>query len=175
MITLASLRHPLILGAALTAAFLGLAGCYTYTPTPLDSTGAGEAVRLYVSESAQDALSELAPDGRAAEGEGRFRGTIVAREADRFLFQLPVAIQEQGAFRSEFGQNVWISTTDVMLVERRDLDPVRTGLMVGLTAAGVAAFIHFITVDAIRPATPSPGDGEGGDESRMPLLQLRLP
>jgi hypothetical protein len=163
------------LRAAPLIGLLALGGCYTYAPTLLTTTRPGESVRLYVSESAQQTLGEVLDTDQSSDGPVRFRGTILSREGDRVLFQVPVTVREEGLLRSELGQNVWLSSNDVVLVERRRLDTFRTGLMVGLTAGAAAALIHLITVDAIRPATPDPGAGDGLDESRIPLFRLTLP
>lgn len=151
-------------GVALAAVISCLTACYHYVPMELGAVPEGEAVRVYLTREGIEALPAL-----PAEGDPILSGTLVRRAADHVLLRVPVAEQRAGFHTTRIGQNVRIPATQVVQLERRQLDPVGTGLLVAGTAASAAAVILLIMSDARRGTDAPP---PAPPEIRVPVFSF---
>jgi hypothetical protein len=83
-------------------------------------------------------------------------------EAGRLLVRIPLGVQQEALVARSLGQDVAIATGEVMLLERRRFDAVRTGFAVAVGIAGAAgALLVFGAVQNSPDPNPDPGEGEG--------------
>jgi hypothetical protein len=151
---------------AVLAAVALLSACFSYVPAEFEAVPAGEDIRIYLT---RQGLAEL---GDIRDEDGPFlKGTLLRREGDRLFVRVPVANRQVGFFTERIGQDVPVRTSEIIQLERRRLDRVGTGLLVGGTAAAAAAVVVLIIKatgreDVIEPPPP--------DELRIPLLSIRI-
>jgi len=147
-------------GVCVTAAALSL-GCYTYVPATMDVVPVGARVRALLSSEAEVALHDsLGLDLRALSG------TLVERQDTRLLFQVRTASGSPAFGSQPLYQRIAVSPQDVLRVDVRRLNGVRTGVLV--TAIAGAALIAAIEgFGWLRPGTPAQPPG-GPPEQRRP-------
>ena len=140
----------------LTAGLLHV-GCYTYVPTTLDAAPRGAQLRALLSEEAERRLASYGvQQGRTLSGE------VQGRHGDQVvLLALSVPIGAGGGMRPLY-QEVVLAPADVLRVDQRRLDPVRTGMAAAAAAAatGVLAWQAFFGPGAATPPPPGGGPAE---------------
>jgi hypothetical protein len=154
---------------ASSALLLAAAGCYAYAPVDPVAVRPGTGVRVRVSGAGADRLAPLLGTGHTRV----LSGTLVDARADTMIVQVPTVVQAGVAGSLEtLHQRVSIPRSDMVELETRRLDRLRTGL-----AAGSAAFlIASVVARALEGdrGSDSPGNGNGGAETRIPFAGFRF-
>lgn len=139
-------------------------GCYRYAAiAPVDARP-GTQVRARISAVASDRLSALL--GASAGRE--LRGTVYSASPDSLVVEIPSVadVSSPGGARSLY-QRVTVARDEVLEIEARSLDRVRTGAI-----AAVATIIAGAAVVRALRGEPGLVNGPGGGgpaESRSPL------
>jgi hypothetical protein len=153
--------------AALTAAALGMSGCYTYIPTDLAAAPENAELRVYMSRRALADIPEDIPTG------GTFlTGRLARQTPDSILLQVPVSRRVEGGGALDLRQNVFLPTTEIVDVQFRQLNKPRTFISVG-GGVVVGALLVLGVIDAGGEPNPPPGQGE--DQIRIPFLSFPAP
>lgn len=143
-------------------------GCFSYLPvTSVSDVEPGFSVRARISPSASAQIAPLlgATDAR------RLDGTLIAQSADTLIVEVPIVMQDAREFGHTPNQRVSIARRDLVELEVRRIDRLRTGAVVG---AG-AVVIGGILVNALKGEPgkePLPG---GGGTDAIVFLRLRWP
>lgn len=152
-----------ILGIALLGTLA--TGCFKYVPVELATVPDGHDVRMYLTRQGLAALDEL-----PLESGPVVRGKLVAQDNGDITLRVPVATRQTGFHTSSIGQDVRIPTGDIIQVERRELDKVGTGFLLG-GAVAATAFIMSLILDSHSEVIVDPPPIE---EIRVPLFMLRI-
>jgi hypothetical protein len=141
-----------------------LAGCYAYAPIEPGTVRPGTSVRLRVSAAAADRLEPVlgASSGRLLSG------VLIDAGTDTMVVEVPsVILAEVGSSLQTLHQRVSIGRTELLELETRKLDRMRTAAVVGPAAAVIAV----ILVKAIRsdPGKEQLPGGGGPGEVRVPV------
>ena len=149
---------------------LALSACYAYTAAPPSGARLGERVRVRISGAEADRLeSMLGQSGRTIEGD-------LLEQADSSI-SLGVTLPYQldaTTMPSRAQQRIVIPRTELQELQLRQLDKVRTSLLVGIGVAGVVA------IAASKGSSLLGGGGAGGspnerrDPVMTPLLKWRV-
>ena len=150
----------------LVVAALPLTGCFRYVPATLETVPVGQDVRLFVTQQGLSEASAVSPGDQPI-----VRGTLVSRDATQLFIRVPTAVRQEGFHTAVLGQDVSIPIREIVQVERRQIDPLGTGLLVAGTAA-VAGTVIFVIMEAVAGDNGDPGDGV--EESRVPLFSIPL-
>lgn len=141
-----------------------LSGCFSYVPAEPEMVPEGQQVRVYLGREALVDLAEL------GELQGPFvTGTVMRRDADRFLLRVPTTTRRQGFMVESLGQNVVIRTDQVVQMERRQMNHLGTGLLAVGSTVAVGGLVFFI-IDGARSGERSPVSDDV--EARIPLISL---
>jgi hypothetical protein len=149
-------KATLALGALLWSTL----GCYTYEPVRLGEIPVGADVRARVSADEAERLREVfGREDRLVDG------TVVEDGTDGLLLDAPVlsAVQRGGETLS---QRLSLPASEILEVELRQLDQVRTGTLLGVAVAGAV----YLLVSQL--------EGGRGTEERPelpPPTEMRLP
>ena len=109
--------------------------CYTYGPATLETVPDGAHVRALITPEAERAL--LATFGVQ---QGRIlSGSLEGREGDQLALLVPSVPFGTGPGSRPLYQQVTLPAADVLRVDVRRVDPLRTGVVVA--AAGAAAVL----------------------------------
>lgn len=142
------LKRGLLLGAVLVAS-----GCFKYVPTQLEAMPQGENVRLFVTRQGALELAEV----REVDGSiPSLTGRLVSQEDREVLIQVPVAERREGFHSVDLTQTIRVPAGEIISVERRQFDPLGTGLLAGGTAA-LGAMVVYLIIDAYG-GPPRPGE-----------------
>jgi len=142
-------------GPALVVALFALAGCYRYVPTDASIAVPGEDVRVLVTRLGAAELSEVAP---GEVGAGTIEGEFQNVDADDVVLHVPVGERREGFTMVDMMQTIRVPQGEILSMERRELNKVGTGFLIG-GAVALGAGIVFGIIDAFGSPTPS----EGGD------------
>ena len=130
-------------------------GCFSYIPvTSVSDVGPGISVRARVSPTASARIAPLlgATDARLLDG------TLISQSADTLIVEVPIVMQDAREFGHTPNQRVSIPRGDLIELEVRRLDRLRTGAIAG----GAAIVIGGILVNSLRGEPgkePLPGGG----------------
>lgn len=105
-----------------------LSGCYTYTQVEVDQVPENTTVRARISAARAEQFQETF--GRS---DRVIAGRVVGHSGDGLLLQVPFATESGGLL----AQRVDISRADLIELETRQLDRVRTGGLVAVAAVAV--------------------------------------
>jgi len=156
------MRHPL---AAVAASVL-LCGCFTYIPIEPGEVEPGVTVRARVSPAAG---ARIAPLLGAADAR-KLDGTMIAHSSDTLIVEVPTVVVDTREFGKTPNQRVSIARGDLVELEVRKLDRVRTAGVVGGAAIVVATtLIKMLKGDPGREPLP----GGGGTDAIV--FRLRWP
>ncbi len=141
-----------------------LAACYTYAPVEPDAIRAGTTVRARVSAAAADRLAAL-----LGASEARLiTGTVIDNGPDTMIVEVPAVMRAEMSGSGQWlHQRVSISRSELLEIETRKLDRLRTGAAAG----SVAIIVGAVVIKAMKgdPGTEGPpGNGNGG-EFRSPF------
>ena len=155
------MRRPLLFALPL------LTACYTYVPVELAAVRPGMSVRARVSAVAAARVAPLlgTPDARLLTGK------LIDTSADGVLVEVPSLVQGPTANSFEtLHQRVSIARSELIEMEARSLDKLRTGALVGGTAVVlVATLVKALKGDA-GTSHVTPG---GPSEARFSIPVLR--
>lgn len=143
-----------------------LAGCYEYTPAQLTpAPPLGEDVRVAVSRQSAEELSEAID--LTDLSTPYLIGVLERADDDALMVRVPLPPSEYGSpRRSDVGQLLRVPRAQILGIERRRFDSVRSSLLVGGLIAGSA----LILTEIMDTSGSAPESVEG-----PMLLQLRLP
>ncbi|NIP59458.1 MAG: hypothetical protein GWM92_14130 [Gemmatimonadetes bacterium] len=148
--TALSLALPSILWGALSA-------CYTYIPLADGPVPRGREIRAYLTAAGRERVGEILPrDQRWLEG------TVVRDEADGLLLRIERRAGPQNPTARALEQTIILRDGDVAAIEGRQMDGLRTGLVVGVAAVAGAAILGKI-LSGRGESGPGPGEGGGTD------------
>jgi hypothetical protein len=153
-------------GMALTLVLLSTSGCFRYIPVELETLPPGENVRVYVSRSVIQQLQEV----------GDFtdpvvRGRIVRRNDEELFVWVPIGARQVGFHSTELGQDVRIPLTEIVQLERREIDRIGTGALVA-GGIGTAAVVLFVIMEAFGDMT---NEGDCSDCPDLLTPRITLP
>lgn len=156
------------IAVAIASGVAVLTGCYSYVPADLGTVPEGGDVQLHLTREGVASLEALPLERQARTVEG----TLLRTDPDGLLLRIPVGTRREGFHTSRLDQQVRISTEHLALVERKELDRLKTGLVVagGSIAAGTVLFLILegseLYSDNPRPESP---------EARIPLFSFSVP
>ncbi len=159
-----SVRHGAIAALAVVAA--STSGCYTYLPAQVEpSPPVGEDVRLVVTRDGAVDFAEVVDLTNAAAP--RIDGKLERAEQGSLMIRVPLPASEfqPGAF-SDVGQLIRVPNDQILGIERREFDPVMSGIVVGGIVTGATLLLLRI-IDA--------GGVDNPRDNPDPVLQIRLP
>lgn len=155
-----------VVWGALAAA--SLTGCFSYVPADPATVPVGEEIRAHLT---RDGLARLEALGREDLDDPVVAGTLVRRSGDRLSLRIPVS-REAGFVRSDIAQQVTFALEELLRVDRRRLDPARTGLaLAGAAGAATALVLLIMGGSEGEDRLPPPG---GPDDLRIPLVSIPL-
>jgi hypothetical protein len=140
-----------------------LFGCYTYAPIEPDTMRAGTSVRARITSAAADRLATL-----LGTSETRIiTGTLINPGPDTIIVEIPAVMNATtGGSTRTLHQRVAISRAELIEMETRTLNRLRTGVVAGSAIVILAgAVINAIKED---PGTERSPGGGGGGEFRAP-------
>ena len=150
---------PKSLILTLVAAWMAVlsAGCFSYIPTELGVVTPGEPVRLYLTRAGVDAVNAGgAEEALSPVSDPILSGEFVRRaDADLFL-RVPTVRRQVGFHSAQLGQDVRIPASEIVQIERRQLNKAGTGLLIGGAAAVVTGLVVFILNDARQATVDTP-------------------
>jgi hypothetical protein len=133
--------------------------CYTYARTEPAAIQAGTSVRVRISSAAAERLAALVGTTEAR----LIAGTVIHNGPDTIIVEVPVVMRaEVGSSVRALHQRVSISRDELLEIETRQLDRLRTGAVAGSAAIIVGA----VVIKAIQGEPGSerpPGNGNGGE------------
>lgn len=149
-----------------------ISACYTYAPIEPGNIQPGTGVRARISPAAAERLSLLlgTPNGRVLSG--RFVGSY----GDTLIVEVPAVTQASSSYSGgsveTLHQRLSIGRTDLVEIETRRLDRLRTTAVTGAVVVIVGAVV-LGALDNDRGSDGPPGDG-GGNDARRPLVRVRF-
>lgn len=146
-----------------------LAACYRYAPADQGLLQPGTDVRARITAAAAEQIEPLlgTTDARV------LTGVVVNAGADTLLVEVPTAARSNvGNQVVTLKQRVSVPRTSIIEIETRELDKMRTGMIVGPAAAIAVALL-------LKTVYGEPGDARtppGGElpEFRAGLLRIRF-
>jgi hypothetical protein len=149
---------------ALIALFMSVSGCFRYVEADPGVVPEGEPVRIHLTREGMADLREL-----SSEVEPVVTGMVVRREEGRLLLHIPIGRRPEGFYTQDLGQNVVIPLREIVQLEQRRLDRVRTGLLTGASAVVVATVLLTIIDDAYGGPGEAPPDQEQMQGFEFPI------
>jgi len=148
---------------------IALGACYSYVPVERPATiPEGASIRARVTPTASQRIAPLLGLEQARVVDG----SLVQRNGDAMVVEVSTTTSVGvGTAVQTLHQRVALAPSDVTEVETRTLDRAKTGIVVGVLAAGaIALAANYLKSDpgVDRPPTGSP------PENRIPLLRLRF-
>jgi hypothetical protein len=145
-----------------------LAGCHTYRVVEPEVVVPGDQLRV---ELTRQAASDL-PAAAFPFGGTTLRGDLATRSGAGLVLRVPMGAVMEGTVTRTLGQELELSSADMVRVYRRTFEPVRTGLSV-LGAAGVVVLVvkAFGNLDNEPDPDPPIPPGEG---FRIPLFSIPM-
>jgi hypothetical protein len=144
MVTLFVRRGARLSRAALAVGLGAVAGCYRYVPVPVTELAPDMNVRMQLSAVAIDRL-RTASDSLTRLLDGfSVSGTVSRLGSDTLLLAVPTSYMEANVRLKTQLHPLTLVRSDVLRVESRRLDRVRTtwiGVALGVTAAASAAYV----------------------------------
>ncbi|HEY9228643.1 MAG TPA: hypothetical protein VIP11_18455 [Gemmatimonadaceae bacterium] len=148
-----------------------LAACYSYAPIEPSAAPAGSEVRARITGAASDRVAPLLGtfDNRVLVGN------VVENTAGAMVLQVPTgAMSNVTTSVVPLQTRVPLVPTDLVSLERRNVDVVRTSLLAGVLAAGIAAGVH-IALGAGGKSEPGRGPTDPPPINRIPIRIWRVP
>ncbi len=147
-------------------AALLFSGCFSYLPIEPGEVEPGLTVRARVSAAAS---ARIAPLLGATEAR-RLDGTLITNSADTLIVEVPTVMADTREFGRTPNQRVSIPRGDLLELEVRRLDRVRTVVVAGTVAAVVGGVL-------VKALTGGPGKEPlpGGGGTDAIVFSLRWP
>ena len=146
-----------------------LGACYRYAPIEPANIQHGTSVRARITVPAAERLALLlgAPSGRVVSGR------LVGTYGDTMIVEIPSVMQaSMGGSVETLHQRVSLARAEVMELETRRLDRLRTAAAAGAVAVIVGGVL-IGALNADRGSDSPPGDG-GGNDARLPVSRVRF-
>ena len=161
-------------GLTAVVAVLVTAGCYHYEVVPLAELQPGMEVRTRLSADAAE-RARRNRDTPAGMLDGfTVRGQVARVSADSLQLTIPTSVSEGGYRSSVLTQDILLPSADVVGVEVREVDKVKTGLL--SAGVGLAAFFIVRQAQGGGQALGKPSGGGGPPENRVPIgFSIPLP
>jgi len=142
------------------------AACYRYVPTTMEAVQAGDHIRAMLSaEAQQDLQDRVGLDLRILDGQ-------LLEDGDQVVVSVPTVKLESSFGAQSLHQNIDVPRRDIVRVDVRQLDKVRTYGLIGL-GVGVVA---LVSVKAFGESGPGSPDGGGGvPPEHIQGVVLKLP
>ena len=153
---------------ALALLVSSVSGCYRYVGAEIVPVARGETVRVHVTQAGTTELRALSADAQPVVA-----GVVMSWADDEVMLRVPDRRGPTVVMGEAIGQDVRIPTHEIVQLERRRVDAVRTGLASALTVAVVGAAVVTILSDAFGGDDLSP-PGED-NQLRVPLFSVRVP
>jgi hypothetical protein len=115
-------------------------GCYSYRNATGLSLGQGTAVRAYLNTPTDFRLTDISVNNTTVVD-----GEIVRQATDTLIISVFSLRSQTGFSVPAVGETLKIPTERIAQVDRKRLDPVRTGLLAG--AAAAASVLLFAVLD----------------------------
>lgn len=157
-----SLRRPVLAVSLLVV----IGGCYSYEPVRPERVAPGTAVRVRITSEEAARLSDVLPTGaRVLDGE------FVDRTGAGLTLTVPSAVIDQRRGVTRLHQRIDLPAGEVLGLERRRLDGLKTAAAVGAGAVAVGLIAAFaFDSDGGTKGAPKPNP----DDVRIPLIRLRF-
>jgi len=148
------------------AASVVLSGCFSYIPIEPGDVEPGVSVRARVSPAAGARIAPLlgATDARKLDG------TVITRSADTMIVEVPTVVTNNGEFGRTPNQRVSIFRSDLIELEVRRLDRMRTMGLIG----GAAVVLGSALVSALK-GEPGKDALPGGGGTDNIVFRIRWP
>lgn len=143
-----------------------LAGCYSYTPVDLDSVQPPQRVRAFLSPAGATRVEPLLNESRQV-----LTGELVEIDSDSVSLDVPSGYIERGMRTERLTQRLLFPRTELLGLQRRELDRVRTAGIVSAAAAAVGLVIYRVLTDE-SGGTTTPPPGGGPPEARIPIFRI---
>jgi hypothetical protein len=139
-----------------------------YVHTPQETLRAGDHIRaLLTPEGVYRVMSQADGDGAGLNGQ-TIRGKVLNLDAEDIRLAVPWArVQSRDATRT-LNQSIVISRSDVLQVELRETDYVKTAGVVVLGSGAVTAVLVKSLSGTVGGSTPPERGGRGGDNVASP-------
>jgi hypothetical protein len=151
-----------------------LFGCFSYVPVTVETAPVGQDVRVFVTRSGMLELVERTDAGSSSERGPLLAGTLAGRDNNGLILRVPV-FGRQAFSAAPVDQQLPISYGQIVEMELRQLDKVKTGVFVGGTVAALAGtwfgLLDLKTKPAVGQGDPPPGD----EETWIPLFSIPFP
>ena len=159
---------------AVVCAAVAAAGCYHYEVVPLAQLQPGMEVRTRLSGDAVE-RARRSPDTPPGILDGFVvRGQVARVGNDSLQLTVPMTVSDGGYRSSVLTQDIRLPNSDVVGVEVREIDKLKTGLL--SAGAGIAAFFIVRQAQGGGQALGKPPGGGGPPENRIPVgLRISLP
>ncbi|MFN8572163.1 MAG: hypothetical protein U0132_08905 [Gemmatimonadaceae bacterium] len=158
-------RPPAWLRARRAVCLLPLAaGCYRYAPMKASDVSPGTGIRARINVEAGSRIAPLLGVTSARD----LRGTLISATADTLVVEVPApGVPDPDASGRVLNQRVSIARSEVLELETRTLDRVRTAALVGGSVAVlVSVLVKVLKGEPGADKTPGPG----GTDDIVPLL-----
>jgi hypothetical protein len=148
-----------------------LIGCYTYSPIEPATAPVGTEVRAHISGAASDRIAPIIQ----AFNTRVLTGKIDENRSGDMVLEVPTgAILNTGDAIAPLISRVPLQRGDVVQLETRRLNGVRTSLMIGSIAAAVGV-ASYLALNAGSSGGTVPPDGGGGQPiNRVPIFRLHF-
>ncbi|MDP2956072.1 MAG: hypothetical protein Q8N53_06605 [Longimicrobiales bacterium] len=137
----------------------GIAACHTYLPVDGAVVPKGSVVRVQVDGETARYVEGLTS---RSEADRRFKGEVLESNPDSLLLAVTVALRENSPRMETISQRVALERRQILSMEIRQPDRVRTGAAVALVGALVAGVVVKIltgkTGGSNVTAPPPPSD-----------------
>jgi hypothetical protein len=152
---------------AAPAALLLLAGCYAYVPTELASAPPDQELRVYLSRRALADIPEDIPTGSTF-----LTGQLVRQTQDSLLLAVPVSRRVEGAGALDLRQNVFVPKSEIVDIQYRQLNRVKTTAALAASVAAGAALVLGVFDASVDQGQ---NQGESPDQIRIPFFSFPAP
>jgi hypothetical protein len=145
-------------------------GCYKYVPTTLEAVSPGTAIRTVLSADERMELRNTL-GLNVTELEGR----LIDKTGDRLLLSVRLASGAQVLGSQPLNQRIELAPADIMRLDERKVDGVRTAGLVGafatVTAFGIAQL--FTEGDPGSPDVEPPSPSEQRQRALLRFTVIR--
>ena len=168
MVTACATDYTLTMHRACLCLLPIFAGCYTYAPIDPAAAPSGTDVRARISATAAERISPLVGSEMRV-----LNGKLIDNNTSGVVVEVPSVVPASASGMMEtLHQRVSISRGDLLELETRRIDRLRTGALVG----GAVIVAASVWVNSLRGGPgldrPSPG---GGNDSRRLQVRIGLP
>ena len=164
---------PKSLFPTLAAGVVLFSGCFSYVPAEIGAVPPGEQVRLFLTRECVEAVNQDGvEEAFSAVAEPILSGEFGRRTDADFYLRIPTARRQIGFHSAQLGQDIRVPASEIVQIERQQLNMVETGLLVGGAAAAITGLIVFILDDA-RQTTEVPITDAVEDRGRR-IFTLRF-